>query len=52
MQPQETSRRSFYSAFIYGLGAVISAGLALPAAAYLLLKPKSKRQRNGWTQPI
>jgi menaquinol-cytochrome c reductase iron-sulfur subunit len=43
MQPPETSRRSFYSAFIYGLGAVISAGLALPAAAYLLLKPKSDK---------
>jgi menaquinol-cytochrome c reductase iron-sulfur subunit len=43
MQPQETSRRSFYSACIYGLGAVISAGLALPAAAYLLLKPKAQK---------
>jgi menaquinol-cytochrome c reductase iron-sulfur subunit len=43
MQPQETSRRSFYSAFIYGLGAVIGAGLALPAAVYLLIKPKSQK---------
>ncbi len=43
MENQETTRRSFYSAFIYGLGAIISAGLALPAAAYLLIKPKSQK---------
>ncbi len=43
MENQETTRRPFYSAFIYGLGAVISAGLALPAVAYLLIKPKSQK---------
>jgi menaquinol-cytochrome c reductase iron-sulfur subunit len=40
METQQTTRRSFYSAFIYGLGAVISAALAVPAAAYLLFRPK------------
>jgi menaquinol-cytochrome c reductase iron-sulfur subunit len=43
MQSPETSRRSFYSAFIYGLGAVMTAVLAVPAAAYLLLKPNSAK---------
>ncbi len=43
MPPPETTRRSFYSAFIAGLGAIISAALAVPAAAYLLLKPNSEK---------
>jgi menaquinol-cytochrome c reductase iron-sulfur subunit len=42
--PQETTRRSFYSAMIAGLGTVIGAALALPAAVYLLMKPKSERK--------
>jgi len=44
MDTQSTTRRSFYSAVIYGLGAVISAALALPAAVYLLFKPRSQKQ--------
>jgi menaquinol-cytochrome c reductase iron-sulfur subunit len=44
MENQESTRRSFYSAAIAGLGTVIGAALALPAAAYLLLKPKSERK--------
>jgi len=40
MEKQET-RRSFYSAAIAGLGTIIGAVLAIPAAAYLLLKPKA-----------
>jgi len=42
--PQSTTRRSFYSAVIAGLGTVIGAALAVPAAAYLLFKPKSDRK--------
>jgi len=41
---QNTTRRGFYTAFIYGLGTLIGAALALPAAAYLLFKPKSQKQ--------
>jgi menaquinol-cytochrome c reductase iron-sulfur subunit len=47
MEPQKTTRRSFYSAAINGLGALITAALALPAAAYLLIKPKSQKQ-GAW----
>ena len=36
-----TSRRGFYSALIAGLGTVMGAALAIPAAVYLLFKPKS-----------
>lgn len=39
-EPQ-TTRRGFYIAAINALGAIIGAALALPAAAYLLIKPKS-----------
>ncbi len=39
---QDVSRRSFYSIFINLLGAGMTAVVAVPAAAYLLLKPKSK----------
>lgn len=41
MENQETTRRSFYSAMIGGLGTVMGAVLAIPAAAYLLMRPKS-----------
>ena len=44
MQPQETSRRSFYSAFIYGLARSDQRRSERRlAAAYLLLKPKSDK---------
>src|SRR5271166_2069332 len=47
MEPQKTTRRSFYTATINGLGALIAIALALPAAAYLLFKPKSQKD-GGW----
>jgi menaquinol-cytochrome c reductase iron-sulfur subunit len=43
---ESTSRRSFYSAAIAGLGGLMTAALAAPAAAYLLLKPKSSKQSD------
>jgi quinol---cytochrome c reductase iron-sulfur subunit, bacillus type len=44
MENQETTRRSFYSAMTAALGTLIGAALAIPAGAYLLLKPKSERK--------
>ena len=38
----ETTRRTFYSAVIGILGGVMTAVLALPAAAYLMMKPKTQ----------
>src|ERR1044071_8489471 len=38
----ETSRRSFYSALIGVMGGLMTAALALPAAAYLMMKPKTQ----------
>lgn len=49
MDTQETTRRSFYSACIYGLGTLIGAALALPAVAYLFAKPRSQKQ-GGWVE--
>jgi len=43
METQQTSRRGFYSVLINALGGLITAALAIPAAAYLLIKPKSKK---------
>jgi menaquinol-cytochrome c reductase iron-sulfur subunit len=43
---EETTRRSFYSAVIAGLGGIMTAALAAPAAAYLLLKPKSQNKAD------
>lgn len=37
----DVSRRSFYTVFINLMGAAMAAVVAVPAAAYLLLKPKS-----------
>jgi len=39
-----TTRRSFYIGAIYGLWAVISAALSLPALVYLLFPPKARRE--------
>jgi menaquinol-cytochrome c reductase iron-sulfur subunit len=39
-----TTRRNFYIGAIYGLWAVISAALSLPAAVYLLLPPKARKE--------
>ncbi|MGB9458377.1 MAG: ubiquinol-cytochrome c reductase iron-sulfur subunit [Bryobacteraceae bacterium] len=47
--PAGSSRRSFFEAVILGLGAVIGAGLGLPALAYLLVPPKS-RQQGAWIE--
>ena len=42
----ESTRRSFYSAVIAGLGALMTAALAASAAAYLLFKPRSQKQSD------
>lgn len=49
MPVQQTSRRTFYSAIIYGLWAVIGAALALPASVYLLLPPRARKQ-GEWVE--
>jgi menaquinol-cytochrome c reductase iron-sulfur subunit len=41
MLNESHTRRSFYLAFINLLGAMISAAVAIPAAAYLLIRPKT-----------
>jgi menaquinol-cytochrome c reductase iron-sulfur subunit len=46
METPNTSRRGFYSVFINGLSALMGAALAVPAAAYLLIQPKSKKKSN------
>jgi menaquinol-cytochrome c reductase iron-sulfur subunit len=43
------SRRGFGYAVIYGLGALIGAALAIPAALYLLLPPKTRKQQS-WVE--
>lgn len=40
----EPTRRTFYSAAIAGLGGLITAALAAPAAAYLFFRPRSQKQ--------
>jgi menaquinol-cytochrome c reductase iron-sulfur subunit len=47
MESQETTRRGFYSALIAGLSSLMGAALALPAAAYLLMKPKAPN-KSQW----
>jgi len=42
LDQEKPTRRGFYVGIINVLGAVITAALALPAAAYLLVKPKSQ----------
>ena len=46
---QTQSRRGFGYAVIYGLGAVIGAALAVPAALYLLLPTKTRKQES-WVE--
>src|SRR6516225_7608606 len=41
---ENTTRRSFYTAMIAGLGGLITAAMAAPAAAYLFFKPRSQKQ--------
>ena len=45
----ETTRRRFYLSFIYGLGSVMGAALAVPALAYLFLPPKL-RKKEEWVE--
>ena len=50
LEPAEspgTTRRGFYAAAIYGLWAIITAALGLPALMYLLVPPRLRRQ-NDW----
>ncbi|MEO8026486.1 MAG: ubiquinol-cytochrome c reductase iron-sulfur subunit [Bryobacteraceae bacterium] len=42
-------RRRFYLAAIYGLNAVIGAAMAIPAALYLLVPPKTKKG-TAWVE--
>jgi menaquinol-cytochrome c reductase iron-sulfur subunit len=42
LEQENQTRRKFYVGVINVLGAVITAALALPAAAYLLIKPNSE----------
>ena len=44
---QTETRRGFLSAIIYTLGALISLALAAPAALYLLIPPRSRKE-SGW----
>ena len=39
------NRRTFYLTFIYGLWALIGTILAIPAAIYLLLPPRLRKER-------
>jgi hypothetical protein len=48
-ESQTQTRRGFGYAVIYGLGALIGAALALPAALYLLLPPKTRKQ-DAWVE--
>jgi menaquinol-cytochrome c reductase iron-sulfur subunit len=45
----ETTRRSFHVVAIYGIWAVISAALGLPALLYLLVPPRVRRQ-SDWVE--
>jgi menaquinol-cytochrome c reductase iron-sulfur subunit len=44
MQDQAHTRRNFFIAAINGLGALLGAAVAIPAAAYLLIRPKSESE--------
>src|SRR5579872_2042795 len=43
------TRRGFGYAVIYGLGALMGAALAIPAALYLFLPPKTRKQQS-WVE--
>jgi menaquinol-cytochrome c reductase iron-sulfur subunit len=42
-------RRGFFTSAIYGLWAIITGAIGLPAAGYLLLPPKSKK-KEAWIE--
>lgn len=44
---QETPRRSFFTAAIFGLGGIITAAFGGLAGGYLLIQPKAKK-KDGW----
>lgn len=44
METPETTRRGFYVVAIQGLGAMIAAAMAVPAAIYLLFKPINQKE--------
>jgi menaquinol-cytochrome c reductase iron-sulfur subunit len=46
---EDVSRRKFQLAVIYGLSAVMGLALSIPAAIYLLLPPRSKKQ-DEWVE--
>jgi menaquinol-cytochrome c reductase iron-sulfur subunit len=48
-EEQNKDRRNFLVIAIYGLGALISAALAVPAAVYLLWPPRPKKQTE-WVE--
>jgi len=47
MENEVTTRRTFYGVVINGLMGLITAAIALPAAAYLLVKPSSNK-KSQW----
>lgn len=50
MQGQtETNRRQFHTTIIYGLWALIAGALSLPAAVYLLLPPRARKD-GQWVE--
>ena len=46
-QQTPATRRSFFTALIYGIWGAITAAIAVPAGAYLLLPP-SVRRGSDW----
>jgi menaquinol-cytochrome c reductase iron-sulfur subunit len=46
---QGPNRRGFHTSLIYGLWALISGAMALPAAIYLMVPPKSKKN-SSWIE--
>ena len=44
-----TSRRSFYVAAIYGIWAIVTASLGLPAFLYLFFPPNARKE-NEWVE--
>jgi menaquinol-cytochrome c reductase iron-sulfur subunit len=49
LSPNQPNRRGFQTAVIYGLGALMGFAIAVPAAVYLLIPPKS-RKGDQWVE--
>jgi menaquinol-cytochrome c reductase iron-sulfur subunit len=49
MGTDNSDRRTFFLTFIYGLWAAIGAALSIPAAVYLLLPPKLRKEQE-WAE--